>query len=71
MVKSGEVGVKVTLENSSPVPSFGVLSESGVLEVVTCAALMIAVLAITVPTSSRVCVPTGTVPSTQSPVLEL
>jgi hypothetical protein len=71
MVKSGEVGVKVALENSSPCPSLGVLSGSGVPLALTCAALVIAVLEVTVPTKSSVNVPTGTVGMIQSPVLEV
>jgi hypothetical protein len=71
IVRSGEFGVKLVLEKSSPLPSFGVLSGSGVLEAVTCAVFVISLLEVTVATSSRVCVPTGTVARTQSPLLEV
>ena len=68
--KSGAVAFNPTLALSSPMPSFGVLSGSGVLEAVTCAVLVIAFAFVILAVIVNVCVPTGTLEIVQLPVTE-
>ena len=70
-VRSGARVFKLTLAKSSPCPSFGVLSESGVVAALTSALFVFAPAVVTLALISSVVLPIGNVPTVQTPVLWL
>ena len=71
MLKSGTWAFRLTLAASSPMPSFGVLSGSGVLEADTWAVLVKTPGTSTRAVSDNVVLPTGSVPTVQFPALNV
>jgi hypothetical protein len=67
-LKSGASAPSVTLERSSPVPSFGLESGSGVSDFVTSVVFVIEPVANTFAVMLSVCVPVVTLESVQMPV---
>jgi hypothetical protein len=68
-LRSGTCAFRLTLAASSPLPSPGVLSGSGVLEAETWAVLVKAPGTSTLAVNDNVVLPTGSVPTVQTPAL--